>query len=63
MLEDLYTSRRGFWYLILTVTDNDIKDCLNPNYLNYEEIISHLKKLKKEYYSTNNYLEAQLKMK
>lgn len=63
MLEDLYTSRRGFWYLILTVIDNDIKDCLNPNYPNYEEIISHLKKLKKEYYSTNNYIEAQLKMK
>lgn len=47
MLEDLYTSRRGFWYLILTVIDNDIKDCLNPNYPNYEEIISHLKKTKK----------------
>lgn len=63
ILENLYTSRRGFWYLILTVTDNDIKDCLNPNYPKYDEIISHLKKLKKEYYSTNNYIEAHLKMK
>ncbi|WP_374506533.1 hypothetical protein [Flavobacterium sp.] len=63
MLEDLYTTRRGFWYLILTVTDNDIKDCLNPNYSQNGEIINYLKELKKEYFSTNNYLETQLKKK
>lgn len=63
ILEDLHTSRNGFWYLILMVTDPEIKDCLNPNYPQHQEIVNHLKKLKKEYFSTNNYLEAYLKMK
>lgn len=63
ILEDLYSSRNGFWYIVLTVTDTEIQDCLNPNYPQHNEIISHLKNLKKEYFSTNNYMEAYLKMK
>ena len=62
LLEDLYTSRNGFWYLILTVTDNEIEDCLNPKYPQHQEIINHLKNLKNEYFSTSNYMEAYLKM-
>lgn len=63
MLEDLYTSRSGAWYIILTVTDAELKDCLNPNYPKHQEILTHLKKLRVEYLTTNNYLEAYLKMK
>ena len=63
LLEDLYTSRSGCWYLILTVTDPEIKDCLNPKYPQHIEIVNHLKKLKNEYFSTSNYIEAYLKMK
>ncbi len=62
-LEDLYTSRTGFWYLILTVRDSEIKDCLKPDYPKREEIIGHLKNLRKEYFTTSNYIEAYLKMK
>lgn len=62
ILEDLHTSRAGFWYLILTVTDSEIKDCLNPSYPEHQKIINHLKKLKNEYFSTSNYLESYLKM-
>lgn len=62
ILENLHTSRKGFWYLVLTVTDSEIKDCLNPNYPQSGEIVNHLKKLKKEYFSTSNYQEAYLKM-
>ena len=62
LLEDMYTSRSGYWYIILTVTDFDFKDCLNPKYPRYKEIVNHLKNLKKEYFSTSNYMEAFFKM-
>ena len=63
ILENFHTSRKGYWYLVLTVTDPEIKDCLNPNYPQYGEIVIQLKNLKNEYFSTNNYLETQLKKK
>ena len=63
LFKDIYTSRSGFWYLILTVTDFEIKDGLNPSYPQHQEIVNHLKNLKTEYFSTNNYIEAYLKMK
>ena len=63
LLEDFYATRTGFWYLVLTVTDTKIKDCLNPNHPQHGEIVNHLKKLKDEYFSTSNYMEAYLKMK
>lgn len=63
ILEELYTSRIGFWYLVVTVRDSDIKDCLKPNYPKREEVINHLKNLRDEYFTTSNYMEAYLKMK
>ena len=63
LLEDFYATRTGFWYLVLTVTDTKIKDCLNPNHPQHGKIVNHLKKLKDEYFSTSNYMEAYLKMK
>ena len=63
LLEDFYATRTGFWYLVLTVTDTKIKDCLNPNHPQHGEIVNHLKKLIDEYFSTSNYMEAYLKMK
>jgi hypothetical protein len=63
LLENLYTSRSGYWYLILTVADSDIKDCLEPNYPEREKIVNHLKTLRDEYFTTSNYIEAYFKMK
>ena len=63
LLEDFYATRTGFWYLVLTVTDTKIKDCLNPNHPQHGKIVNQLKKLKDEYFSTSNYMEADLKMK
>ena len=63
LLEDFYATRTGFWYLVLTVTDTKIKDCLNPNHPQHGEIVNHLKNLKNEYFSTSNYMEAYRKMK
>lgn len=63
LLEDLHTSRNGFWYIIITVTDVEIKDCLNQKHPQNQDVIKYLKNLKKEYFSSNNYIEAYLKMK
>jgi hypothetical protein len=61
ILEDAYTSRFGQWYLVLIVTDNELTDCLNPNYTNQARIIAHLRSLKEEYLTTHNYMETVLK--
>ncbi|MFD2564677.1 MULTISPECIES: hypothetical protein [Aquimarina] len=55
VLENLYTSRSGKWYVVLTVNDQDFKDCLKDNYLKRDEIVTFLRQLRKEYLSTSNY--------
>lgn len=61
ILEEAYTSRTGHWYLILIVTDNELKDCLNPNYVHHDKIIEYLRNLREEYLTTHNYMETVLK--
>lgn len=63
VLESLYTTRNGYWYIIISVRDAEHKDCLNPNYPEQQNVFLHLKKLKEEYFSTSNYIKAYLKMK
>ena len=60
LLEDIYTSRMGNWYLILTVYDDNFKDCLKPDYPHREAVLAHLRNLQNEYLTTHNYLESQL---
>ncbi len=55
--EDIYMSRKGNWYLVLTVFDVNMKDCLKPNHKYQKEVIIYLKNLKREYLSTNNYFD------
>ena len=62
ILEDAQFSRKGNWYLALFVYDADMKDCLKSNYPSRPEILKHLQAIKKEYLTTNNYLEAMMKM-
>ena len=63
IFEGNYTSRKGFWYIVISVRDKEIKDCLDPSYPEQAIITQHLKKLRDEYFSTTNYVEAYLKMK
>ncbi|MFP4846847.1 hypothetical protein [Winogradskyella sp. PE311] len=55
--------REGHWYLILTVYDDNIKNCLSENYPNKPKIIQYLKKLKQEYITTHNYEELLFEKK
>ncbi len=61
ILEDLYSSRKGNWYIVLTARDAKMKDCLHPDYPNREKVIQYLRNLRKEYLNTHNYAEVHLK--
>ncbi len=61
LFEDNYTSRSGFWYIALTVSDDDLADNLAEDYPNREKIITYLDYLRQEYLTTNNYLDLVLK--
>ena len=61
MFEDNYVSRKGNWYLAITVSNDIIIDCLKPEYIKREAIINYLKDMRVEYLNTHNYLEALLK--
>lgn len=58
VLDGAYVSRKGNWYLALTVTDYDGNDCLKFNYTHREKILKFLRALQEEYLNTSNYLEA-----
>lgn len=55
IMEDVYTTRSGTWYIALTVNDEEFMDPLKENYPQKEEVIAFLRSLKKEYLSTRNY--------
>lgn len=63
LLEDMYYSRIGNWYLVLTVFDSDMEDCLRPEYESREKVIKYLKELKSEYLNTHNYVQSLWKKK
>lgn len=55
MLSSVYTSRKGHWYIIITVYDNNLKNCLIDKHPKKDIIVNYLKALKKEYLSTGDY--------
>lgn len=58
LFENKYTHRKDNWYLVLTVYDEDIKNCLSEDHKDYQIILKYLKDLKKEYLNTSNYIEV-----
>ncbi len=63
LFTDSYVSRKGNWYLVLTVNSDESIDCLNPDYKYNKQVVSYLIKLREEYISTHNYAEVLLKQK
>ncbi|GAB1855274.1 hypothetical protein MHTCC0001_01070 [Flavobacteriaceae bacterium MHTCC 0001] len=61
MFQEHYSSRVGYWYLAITVSDDNFNDCLKPNYQHRAKVLNYLRALKAEYLQTHNYLEVQLK--
>lgn len=52
-----YKSKKGNWYLVLTVKDGENKDALHPQYKYQNQVEKYLKQLKTEYLTTTNYQE------
>lgn len=57
LLQDAYTSRKGHWYILITVHDEGIKNCLEDNHALKAKTLQYLKDLKQEYLTTHNYEE------
>lgn len=57
LFDDSYTTRKGHWYIIITVYDENLSNCLLDKYPKRLEIIEYLKALKQEYLTTHNYEE------
>jgi hypothetical protein len=63
MFENNYSSRTGHWYILLTVYDEDIKNCFLDKHPMKSEITTYIKALKTEYLTTHNYEELLLTKK
>ncbi|RKS55094.1 hypothetical protein BC962_0049 [Gillisia mitskevichiae] len=61
LLEDMHSTRTGNWYIVLTVSDSKMNDCLDPNYGDREVVINYLKQERLEYLTTSNYFDALFK--
>ena len=57
LLSEYHNSRKGQWYLLLTVSDDALLDGLSPKHPRYKALISYLEDLRKEYLNTNNYID------
>lgn len=55
ILENIYTSRTGNWYIALTITDSNLNDALDPTYRDATKIVSFATELQEEYLATQNY--------
>ncbi len=55
ILQDLYTSRNGHWYIALTVQDEALTDCLAPSYERRDAVVRYLRALREEYLTTSDY--------
>ncbi len=61
MLDGAYSSEKESWYILITVSDSKLEDCLAPSYPQKREVVSTLKGFKDEYENTHHYIEAYLK--
>ena len=61
MLEDIYSTRTGHWYIAITVDDPEFRDALSPDHKCRNEVIQYLDTLREEYFRTHHYLELSLK--
>ncbi len=58
LLEEHEFSRTGNWYIVLTVSDSKLNDCLDPKYGDRDVVINYLKAERLEYLATSNYFDA-----
>lgn len=57
IFENNYTSRTGHWYIVLTIYDENINNCLKDKHPLKAKTVKYLKALQQEYLTTQNYEE------
>ncbi len=58
-----YTTRTEKWFIMITLTDLNGKDALDPDHNQRTSNLTFLRALQKEYLSTANYMEAYFRNK
>ncbi|PIB30438.1 hypothetical protein [Maribacter sp. 4G9] len=61
VMDTLYETRKGNWYIGIEVYDANDKDCLVEDFEYRKDIIEYLALLKNEYLATHNYNEVLFK--
>jgi hypothetical protein len=61
MMDALYETRKGNWYIAIEVYSNSENDCLEPTSPSLIAVSEYLKLLKNEYLASSNYNEVLLK--
>ena len=61
ILEEVYSTRTGHWYIAITVDDPAFRDALSPDSPHRNNVIRYLDALRDEYFSTHHYAELSLK--
>lgn len=63
LLEDFHTSRKGYWYIVITVYDDEMQNVLKDKHPMKSKMITYLESLRVEYYNTANYEELLFEKK
>ena len=61
ILQETYSTRSGYWYIVITVADPDFQDALAPEYIFRNAVVRYLDELQDEYFNTHHYLELTMK--
>lgn len=60
LLESTYETRKGYWYIVITVFDEYGNDALHPSHLSQKDVRRYLNSMRKDYLKHHNYYEALL---
>jgi len=63
LFEDGYSSRKGHWYILITIYDEDVENALLKKHPMRQQVEDYLVALKHEYLTTHNYEELYFKKK
>lgn len=58
LFEDSYVTRKGEWYIVISIHDDNLKNCLLDDYPYRGRVINYLESMRQEYLNTSNYLDV-----
>jgi len=61
MFTEEHFSRKGTWYIAITILDEQFEDALSPKYRHREVVENYVKAIKNEYLGTQEYIEIYLR--